>query len=73
MADETNMLVSGCISNERSADANPTRNKEEAYEALSYGIQTILAKKGGSITNGELVTEVRKLLKKQGFMQHPCL
>ncbi|KAG6557440.1 hypothetical protein Mapa_000712 [Marchantia paleacea] len=73
VADETGVLVSGCMSNETSADANPTGNKAEAYGALSNGIQTVLAKRGGSITNGELVTEVRKLLKKQGFTQHPCL
>ncbi|KAL2644690.1 hypothetical protein R1flu_012277 [Riccia fluitans] len=73
VADDTGVLVSGCMSNETSADANPTGDTSKAYGALSNGIQTVLQQKRGSITNVELVTEVRKLLKKQGFTQHPCL
>lgn len=69
----TGVLVSGCQSNETSADANPTGDPSEAYGALSNGIQEVLAQYGGTIGHAQLVTAVRQTLKKQGFAQHPCL
>ncbi|KAL2631795.1 hypothetical protein R1flu_016481 [Riccia fluitans] len=71
--DDTGVLVSGCMSNETSADANLTGDKSQAFGALSNGILTVLQQRKGSISNKELVMEVRKLLQKQGFAQHPCL
>lgn len=67
------VLVSGCQSNETSADANPTGNSSQAYGAMSNAVQTVLAERDGTITNHELVTRVRQILKKQGFSQHPGL
>ncbi|CAM6095285.1 unnamed protein product [Calypogeia fissa] len=71
--DDVGVLVSGCQSNETSADANPTGNPAQAYGALSNGIQTILSQTKGPITNGDLVRSVRALLQQQKFTQHPCL
>lgn len=73
VADDVGILISGCQSNETSADANPTGDPAQAYGALSNGIQSILAEKEGAISNGDLVRKVRAMLKKQGFSQHPCL
>ncbi|KAJ7300164.1 hypothetical protein O6H91_09G043100 [Diphasiastrum complanatum] len=67
------ILVSGCQSDETSADANPTGNPKEAYGALSNAVQTILAQTDGPLTNRDLVLSVRKHLAQQGFKQHPCL
>ncbi|KAL3697879.1 hypothetical protein R1sor_011955 [Riccia sorocarpa] len=73
VADETGILVSGCMSSETSADANPSGDTSKAYGALSNAIQLVLQKKKGFVSNRDLVLETRKLLKKQGFTQHPCL
>eukprot|EP00250_Pteridium_aquilinum_P009712 c18879_g1_i1 orf=278-1549(-) len=67
------VLVSGCQSSETSADANPTGNAREAYGAMSNAVQTVLSDCDGPITNHELVTRVRQILKKQGFSQRPGL
>uniref|UniRef100_A0A0D6QVM8 Peptidase C14 caspase domain-containing protein n=1 Tax=Araucaria cunninghamii TaxID=56994 RepID=A0A0D6QVM8_ARACU len=67
------ILVSGCQSDQTSADANPTGNPDHAYGACSNAIQTILAEHDGPIKNRELVMKVRKILSKQGFTQRPGL
>lgn len=67
------VLVSGCQSMETSADANPTGNASEAYGAMSNAVQTVLSEHDGPIVNHELVSRVRKILKKQGFSQRPGL
>ncbi|KAK2654473.1 hypothetical protein Ddye_014329 [Dipteronia dyeriana] len=67
------ILISGCQTNQTSADASPSGNASEAYGALSNAIQTILAKTDGAVTNEELVLEAREMLKKQGFTQRPGL
>ena len=67
------ILVSGCQSHETSADANPSGNAQDAYGAMSNALQTVLARSDGPITNYQLVTEARRLLKAQGFSQHPGL
>ncbi|KAH7440354.1 hypothetical protein KP509_04G103600 [Ceratopteris richardii] len=65
------VLLSGCQSDQTFADANPSGDKAEAYGAMSNALQMVLANNKGPITNYELVTEVRKVLKKQGFSQRP--
>ncbi|KAL7606701.1 hypothetical protein Lser_V15G16209 [Lactuca serriola] len=70
---ENGILISGCQTHETSADATPSGNKDQAYGALSNAIQTIIEESDGSVSNYDLVTKARKLLKKQGFTQHPGL
>jgi hypothetical protein len=70
---EMSILVSGCQSDETSADANPSGNTHEAYGAMSNALQTVLSQTQGPITNHQLVTEARRLLKQQGFSQRPGL
>eukprot|EP00262_Sarcandra_glabra_P010582 TRINITY_DN2587_c1_g4_i1.p1 TRINITY_DN2587_c1_g4~~TRINITY_DN2587_c1_g4_i1.p1 ORF type:complete len:421 (+),score=69.15 TRINITY_DN2587_c1_g4_i1:174-1436(+) len=67
------ILISGCQTDQTSADANPSGNAAGAYGALSNAIQTIIAETGGNITNHELVTKARQILKRQGFTQRPGL
>ncbi|KAJ6902468.1 metacaspase-4-like [Populus alba x Populus x berolinensis] len=67
------ILISGCQSDQTSADASPEGNPAEAYGAFSNAIQTILAETDGEISNQELVLRARKMLKKQGFVQRPGL
>ncbi|KAK0595094.1 hypothetical protein LWI29_003490 [Acer saccharum] len=67
------ILISGCQTNQTSADASPSGNASEAYGALSNAIQTILAETDGAVTNEELVRKARKMLEKQGFTQRPGL
>ncbi|KAF9601459.1 hypothetical protein IFM89_020226, partial [Coptis chinensis] len=71
---DSGILLSGCQSNETSADMNPTLEEGgKAYGAFSNAIQTILKEHGTSLSNRELVTKTRELLQAQGFYQHPCL
>ncbi|KAH7440974.1 hypothetical protein KP509_03G018900 [Ceratopteris richardii] len=74
-ATDMGVLVSGCQSDQTSADANPGRDPAGAYGALSNAIQTILAstEPGQPISNRYLVTEARRLLASQGFTQQPGL
>ncbi|KAL8228030.1 hypothetical protein R6Q57_015614 [Mikania cordata] len=69
---ENGILISGCQTHETSADATPGGNPDQAYGALSNAIQTILESKD-DVTNYKLVSEARRLLKKQGFTQNPGL
>lgn len=70
---EMGILVSGCQSDQTSADANPTGNPDHAYGALSNAIQTILAEHDGPVPNRQLVMKAREILSKQGFTQRPGL
>ncbi|XP_071741499.1 metacaspase-4-like [Rutidosis leptorrhynchoides] len=70
---ENGILISGCQTHETSADATPSGKPDQAYGALSNAIQTIIEESDGRVSNSQLVTEARKLLKKQGFTQHPGL
>ncbi|KAF5733554.1 latex abundant family protein [Tripterygium wilfordii] len=67
------ILISGCQTDQTSADASPSGNSSEAYGALSNAIQTILAEADGGVTNHELVSNTRRVLKSQGFTQRPGL
>ncbi|XP_043688937.1 metacaspase-4-like [Telopea speciosissima] len=70
---DNGILLSGCQSDETSADATPSGNSKEAYGAFSNAIQTIIAESDGAITNQELVLKARRMLKSQGFTQRPGL
>ncbi|KAG0606916.1 hypothetical protein M758_9G178800 [Ceratodon purpureus] len=70
---DVGILLSGCQSNETSADASPSHNPAESYGAFSNAIQTVLSQTDGPISNRDLILQVRKVLQSQGFKQHPCL
>ncbi|XP_021715011.1 metacaspase-5-like [Chenopodium quinoa] len=67
------ILLSGCQTDQTSADASPSGRDSEAYGAFSNSIQTILRESDGDIRNDEIVTKARNLLKRQGFTQRPGL
>ncbi|CAA0818059.1 Metacaspase-4 [Striga hermonthica] len=70
---DSGILISGCQTDQTSADATPSGDPSRAYGALSNAIQTIIAESGGRISNQELVLKARQLLKKQGYTQRPGL
>lgn len=70
---DTGILISGCQTDQTSADATPSGDASKAYGALSNAIQTIIAESDGRISNQELVSKARALLQKQGYTQRPGL
>ncbi|KAK8519772.1 hypothetical protein V6N13_031742 [Hibiscus sabdariffa] len=70
---DSGILISGCQTDQTSADATLSGNPSQAYGALSNAIQTIIADSDGRVTNKELVLKARHMLKKQGFTQRPGL
>ncbi|KAJ4763806.1 Metacaspase [Rhynchospora pubera] len=64
------VLISGCQTDETSADANTPTG---AYGALSNAIQAIIAQNDGELTNRDLVLNLRKMLAKEGYKQKPGL
>ncbi|VVA95847.1 unnamed protein product [Arabis nemorensis] len=70
---DNGILISGCQTDQTSADASPPGHPELAYGALTNAIQIIIKETKGKISNKDLVLKVRKLLKKQGFDQRPGL
>ncbi|KAK4439522.1 Metacaspase-4 [Sesamum alatum] len=70
---DSGILISGCQTDQTSADASPSGRASEAYGALSNAIQAIIAESDGRVSNQELVLRARELLKKQGFTQRPGL
>lgn len=67
------ILISGCQTDQTSADATPKGDASQAYGALSNAIQTIIAESDGQVSNQDLVMKARVLLKKQGYTQRPGL
>ncbi|KAH9331626.1 hypothetical protein KI387_003734 [Taxus chinensis] len=67
------ILLSGCETNETSADACPSGNPEEAFGAFSNAVQMVLAGHPRPIANRDLVLQSRMLLKRDDYSQHPCL
>eukprot|EP01018_Ginkgo_biloba_P039148 Gb_08837 [translate_table: standard] len=67
------ILLSGCQSNETSADASTTGESKLAFGAFTNAIQTVLEGHPDPITNRDLILGARKLLGEEGFSQHPCL
>jgi metacaspase-1 len=70
---DNGILLSGCQTNETSADVGPEDGDGKSCGAFSHSLQTVLAQHPGVITNKELVTKARELLGAEGFEQHPCL
>ncbi|CAI9760209.1 unnamed protein product [Fraxinus pennsylvanica] len=67
------ILISGCQTDQTSADACPSGNASEAYGALSNAIQTIIAESDGQVSK-VLEQDFRsQMLKSQGFTQSPGL
>ncbi|KAG6533777.1 hypothetical protein ZIOFF_007652 [Zingiber officinale] len=76
--DDEGILLSGCQTNETSADMEPEADGEasgEAYGAFTSAIRMVLLqrKEGEVVSNRELVMGARRLLRTQGLSQHPCL
>ncbi|GAB4844006.1 hypothetical protein Ancab_013970 [Ancistrocladus abbreviatus] len=69
---DAGILLSGCQANETSADM-PGTGGESAYGAFTKAVETVFKGHPGPLTNRQVVTKARKLLKEQGFVQHPCL
>ncbi|KAK7313815.1 hypothetical protein VNO77_39017 [Canavalia gladiata] len=67
------ILMSGCQTDQTSADASPSGNSASAYGAFSNAIQAIIEETDGAVTNQELILKARKKLKKGGFTQQPGL
>ncbi|KAJ1400502.1 Caspase domain [Sesbania bispinosa] len=67
------ILLSGCQTDQTSADASPYGNSDKAYGAFSNAIQTIIEETDGTVTNRDLVLKARKKLQRQGFTQKPGL
>ncbi|KAK9058185.1 hypothetical protein SSX86_023025 [Deinandra increscens subsp. villosa] len=68
---ENGILISGCQTDQTSADATKSA---ESYGALSHAIQTIVEELDGKvISNREIVVKARNMLKDQGFKQKPGL
>lgn len=70
-APNNGILISGCQTNQTSADA--TTAQGVSFGALSNAIQTILSDKHGKVTNKDLVMKAREMLAKQGYTQQPGL
>ncbi|XP_058763545.1 metacaspase-5-like [Vicia villosa] len=70
---ERGILLSGCQTDQTSADASPHGNPDKAYGAFSNAIQAIIAETGGEVTNRQLVLKARKKLHRQGYTQKPGL
>ena len=76
LGDDIGILITGCQSNETSADARPAGGK--AHGALSNALTTVVKthnerSPGVPLTYRNLVISVRQMLAKTGFAQNPCL
>ncbi|KAL0328681.1 UNVERIFIED_CONTAM: Metacaspase-5 [Sesamum calycinum] len=70
---DSGILISGCQTDQTSADANPPGDASQAYGALSNAIQMIIAETNGRVSNRDLVLNARGILKRQGYTQRPGL
>ncbi|KAG6554671.1 hypothetical protein Mapa_003689 [Marchantia paleacea] len=66
----TGILVSGCQSDQTSADV-PGHNG--SYGALSNAVQTLVRKHAGKLTNKQLVNGTRAIMVEEDLDQRPCL
>uniref|UniRef100_A0A803LZS0 Peptidase C14 caspase domain-containing protein n=1 Tax=Chenopodium quinoa TaxID=63459 RepID=A0A803LZS0_CHEQI len=68
------ILLSGCQSNETSADVSSEEGEGgEAHGAFSNAVQKVLEQNSGRLSNKEVVIMARKVLQEQMYKQHPCL
>ncbi|GAB4844008.1 hypothetical protein Ancab_013972 [Ancistrocladus abbreviatus] len=61
---DAGILLSGCQANETSADM-PGSDGGESYGAFSNAVETVFKEHSGPLTNRQVVTMARKLLKEQ--------
>uniref|UniRef100_A0A803NB02 Peptidase C14 caspase domain-containing protein n=2 Tax=Chenopodium quinoa TaxID=63459 RepID=A0A803NB02_CHEQI len=72
--DDYGILLSGCQSNETSADVSLEEGEGgEAHGAFSNAVQKVLMQNSGRLSNKEVVTKAREVLQEQLYKQHPCL
>lgn len=67
------ILLSGCQSNETSADISPTEAGGKPYGAFSNALQMVFKEHSDSLSNKQVVIMARDILHTQGIDQHPCL
>lgn len=70
------ILLSGCQTDETSADVvaeDDEASKKKACGAFSNAVQAVLAAHPAPLSNREVVSRARAVLRHQGFEQHPCL
>ncbi|KAG2622849.1 hypothetical protein PVAP13_3KG009700 [Panicum virgatum] len=70
------ILLSGCQTDETSADVAADDEAAvggKACGAFSSAVQAVLAAHPAPVSNQEVVSRARELLRDQGFEQHPCL
>ena len=70
------ILLSGCQTDETSADVAADDEAAvggKACGAFSSAVQAVLAAHPAPLSNREVVSRARELLREQGFEQHPCL
>ncbi|KMT14918.1 hypothetical protein BVRB_3g064320 [Beta vulgaris subsp. vulgaris] len=71
---DSGILLSGCQSNETSADISGVGPNGQAHGAFSYAVQSVLKAQHGSLSNKEVVVMAREILEKERIEgQHPCL
>ncbi|GLT40868.1 hypothetical protein SLA2020_149710 [Shorea laevis] len=67
------ILLSGCQADETSEDVSESEGGGKACGAFSNAVQKVLKENSGPLSNREVVMMTRKILRAQGFEQHPCL
>ncbi|KAL5723065.1 hypothetical protein ACHQM5_006509 [Ranunculus cassubicifolius] len=67
------ILISGCQTDQTSADRSVSGDPADSHGALSNAIQIIIAETNGKVTNQELVMRAREILESQGLTQRPGL
>ncbi|KAL6905686.1 hypothetical protein ACP4OV_003287 [Aristida adscensionis] len=74
---DAGILLSGCQTDETSADVaeddEAAAGGGKACGAFSSAVQAVLAAHPAPVSNREVVTMAREVLRDQGFEQHPCL
>ena len=73
IGEDDGILLSGCQTNETSADMSPNESGGTSYGAFSNAIQVVMKEHARALSNKELVVRTRELLHERGFTQHPCL
>jgi metacaspase-1 len=70
---DAGILLSGCQTDETSADVEGSSGSGKACGAFSNAVQAVLAAHPAPMSNREVVRGARAALAEQGFRQHPCL
>ncbi|XP_020114333.1 metacaspase-9 isoform X1 [Ananas comosus] len=70
---DAGILLSGCQTDETSADMPAGNGVERPCGAFSNAVQAVLSVHTAPLSNRELVVRAREALREQGVWQHPCL